>query len=69
MLTEKQVYDWLAAQISAGAKRRRTGEPTPHSGQSVQHMLECVGWVQEDLRLALKAADPVYKEQQERFGQ
>lgn len=69
MLDEKQLSTALYAHIKAGATRRREGGTNPHGGNTVAHMLESVGWVQEDLRLALKEASPRYRAQQESFGQ
>lgn len=69
MMDEKQLSTALYAFVKEGAQNRRDGAVNRYGGNTVAHMLSAIGWVQEDLRLALKAASPTYHKQQEAFGQ
>ncbi len=67
-LTEREVATWCYAVVKEGAAARANGTPCPYpSTRELQSMLHSVGWVQEDLRLALIKADPVYRANQEAF--
>lgn len=60
MLDERQLSTELYKFVKDGRERRNSGKPTPYAGNTVAHMLSCVGWVQEDLRLALMRKDESY---------
>lgn len=60
--------DRMHAIFKAGAKARADNTCNPYPGKSLLGQLHIYGWVQEDLRLALMRADPVYRAGQERFA-
>jgi hypothetical protein len=62
-MTHEQAY----AICKEGMLARRDGSPAKYSPYSVENVLYITGWVQEDLRLALMAVDPVYRAGQQRF--
>lgn len=67
-MTEKEICAKLYEFIKEGASTRISGEANRYEGNTLSHMLCCVGWVQEDLRQALMAADPAYGAEQRFFG-
>lgn len=68
-LSEEEICAELHKVITEGKKLRRLGGNNRYAGNSLYHMLTCVGWVYEDLRIALMKASPAYLVSQERFGQ
>jgi len=60
MLTESEISNELYRFVKEGKESRQTGTPSKYAGNTVAHMLGCVGWVQEDLRLALMRKDEDY---------
>lgn len=63
----EELSDDLYKFVKQGERQRAAGTSAIHSPYSVAVMLNVVGWVHEDLRLALKKADPKYGEQQDRL--
>lgn len=61
--------DRLHAVFKAGAQARRDGTPTPYPANNLLGQIHSYGWVQDDLRLALMKADPVYRANQEASAQ
>jgi hypothetical protein len=53
--------------VKEGQQARIDGTPAKYPPLSVLNVLYIVGWVQEDLRIALMRVDPVYRAGQDRF--
>lgn len=62
-LTNESAY----AVVREGRQARIDGTPAKYPSNSVLNVLYIVGWVQEDLRIALMRVDPIYRAGQDRF--
>lgn len=59
-MTEQEICEHLYAFVRDGARSRRNGTGNRYKGGSLAHVLSSIGWVQEDLRLALMRSDINY---------
>ncbi len=60
MLTEKEVSDHVYKLIQEGRANRANGTPNKYAADTLGHLMGCVGFVYEDLRLALMKKDESY---------
>lgn len=61
-MTEHEICEYLNRVFKAGAAARRDGSNIPYAAtEELKSMIHIFGWVQEDLRLALMKADPIYR--------
>lgn len=60
-LTEKQINNRLYLWQKEGMVARRTGDFCPYAGNTIAHAMYSSGWLQEDLRIALMEASPIYR--------
>lgn len=59
-MTEKDVSDKVYAMIQEGRDSRANVISNKYAANTLGHMLGCVGWVYEDLRIALMRKDESY---------
>ena len=62
-MTHEEAY----AIVKEGIRACNDGTPNTYNPYTVENVLFITGWLQEDLRRALKKVDPIYRAGQERF--
>ena len=68
VMDEREITNYLYGIIKEGMEARRTGARCKYN-TGLKHMLHSVGWVREDLRIALMRSDPSYAASQAGCGQ
>lgn len=68
-MTEEETCTAAYAIIKEGIACRQNGIANRYPANTMRHMLSSIGWLQEDLRIALMKANPVYRQGQTVFGQ
>ena len=66
-MTEKEISAWLYARYKEGEARYDSGEPCPHSANTIASLMDMLGWCFQDQRRAHMEHNPVYRKEQERF--
>ncbi len=59
-MTEKEISDRVYQMIQEGRDSRANDTPNKYAANTLGHMMGCVGFVYEDLRLALMRKDESY---------